>query len=118
MSSLSKSKKRASENTDAPSNKRQNIENICENLIWVDISNKTSWVWKYFKLVTDGKTYCFHNETIDGVERTCNFSCAYNSQTSSMNYYLNVTHKIYEKKGEQLKIDDEFKKVTPYKESK
>ncbi|CAB4484687.1 unnamed protein product [Rhizophagus irregularis] len=35
----------------------QKTENIRENLIWVDISNKTSWVWNYFKLATDGKTY-------------------------------------------------------------
>ncbi|CAB4397522.1 unnamed protein product [Rhizophagus irregularis] len=33
----------------------QKTENIRENLIWVDISNKTSWVWNYFKLATDGK---------------------------------------------------------------
>jgi hypothetical protein len=37
-------------------------------------------------------------ETIDDVEKTCDFSCAYNSQTSSMNYHLNTTHKVYEKK--------------------
>ncbi|CAB4406889.1 unnamed protein product [Rhizophagus irregularis] len=58
-------------------------------------------------------------ETIDDVEKTCDFSCAYNSQTSSMNYHLNTTHKVYEKKkADQLKIDGEFKKVTPYKEPK
>lgn len=59
MPSSSKGKKRAFENTEAPSNKRQNTGKIREDLIWVDISNKTSWVWKYFKLATDGKTYCF-----------------------------------------------------------
>jgi hypothetical protein len=102
MPSSSKSKKRASENIEVPSNKRQNTENICENLIWVDLSNKTSWIWKYFKLATDGKTYCFHNETIDDVEETCDFSCAYNSQTSSMNYHLNTIHKVYEKKKQYI----------------
>ncbi|RGB26775.1 hypothetical protein C1646_769973 [Rhizophagus diaphanus] len=36
-----------------------------------------------------------------------------------MNYHLNITYKVYEKKkAEQLKIDGEFKKVTPYKEPK
>ena len=47
---------------------------------------------------TDGKTYCFYTETIDNIEKTCDFSCAYSSQTSSMNYHLNTTHKVYERK--------------------
>ncbi|PKY40222.1 hypothetical protein RhiirA4_453545 [Rhizophagus irregularis] len=62
-------------NIEAPSNKRQRTENIHGKLI----------------------------ETIDDVEKICDFSCAYNSQTSSMNYHLNTTHKVYEKKkAEQL----------------
>ena len=90
MSNSSKGNKRTSVNIELPLNKRQNTENTNrENLIWVDISNKTIWIWKYFKLATNGKTYCFYTETIDEVEKTCDFSCAYNSQTSSMNYHLN-----------------------------
>ncbi|CAG8470001.1 4580_t:CDS:2 [Rhizophagus irregularis] len=53
----------------------QKTENIRENLIWVDISNKTSWK----KLVI----------------------------------FL-----VLIMKADQLKIDGEFKKVTPYKEPK
>ena len=87
-----------SQNIGTPSNTDQ------EDLVWVDTSNKTSWVWKHFKLANNGKTYCFYVEATDGIEvtdsteKTCNFSCAYNSQTSSMNYHLNTAHKIYEKK--------------------
>lgn len=99
MPSSSKSKKRASDDTASPLNKRQNTVNTRESLIWVDISNKTSWVWKHFKLATDGRTYCFYTETTDNIEKTCDFSCSYNSQTSSMNYHLNTAHKVYEKKG-------------------
>jgi len=99
MSSSSKNKKRVSVNTESPSNKKQNTGNTNhEDLIWVDISNKTSWVWKHFKLATNGKTYCFYVETINEIEKTCKFSCAYNSQTSSMNYHLNSIHKVYKKK--------------------
>jgi hypothetical protein len=102
IASLSRNKRQISANTEASSNKKQNRgrsgNNDHEDLIWVDTSNKSSWVWKYFKLATNGRTYCFYVETIDNIEQTCNFSCAYNSQTSSMNYHLNSTHKIYERK--------------------
>ncbi|RIA88556.1 hypothetical protein C1645_826197 [Glomus cerebriforme] len=83
MPSSSKSKKRASEDTASSLNKKQSTGNTRESLVWVDISNKTSWVWKHFKLATDGRTYCFYTETIDDIEKICDFSCAYNSQTSS-----------------------------------
>jgi hypothetical protein len=99
MSSSSKAckgKKRASADAELSSNKKQDTGN--KDVIWVDTSNKISWVWKYFKLATDGRTYCFYIETINEVEKTCNFSCIYNSQTSSMNYHLNSAHKVYEKK--------------------
>ncbi|GES94450.1 zinc finger BED domain-containing protein 4-like [Rhizophagus clarus] len=33
-----------------------------------------------------------------------------------MIYHINNVHKKYEKKSEQLKVDEQFKKVTPYKE--
>jgi hypothetical protein len=44
MPSSSKCKKRASEDATSSLSKKQNTGNIRENLIWVDISNKTSWV--------------------------------------------------------------------------
>ena len=105
----STSKKRISANA-VQSNKRQNTSTSSktdqEDLVWVDTSNKTSWVWKHFRLANNGKTYCFYVEATDGIEatdievtdsteKTCNFSCAYNSQTSSMNYHLNTVHKIF-----------------------
>lgn len=98
MPSSNKSKKRASEDAASPFNKKQNTGNTCESLTWVDTTNKTSWVWKHFKLATDGRTYCFYTVTTDNIEKTCDFSCTYNSQTSSMNYHLNTAHKVYEKK--------------------
>src|SRR5579859_1040460 len=65
---------------------------------WVDIgNNKTSWIWKYFGVKTDGRAYCKYILNENEIEAECGWSCVYNSQTSSMNHHLDNVHKEYEK---------------------
>ncbi|CAG8733862.1 11668_t:CDS:2, partial [Funneliformis caledonium] len=48
-----------------------------------------------------------------------NYSCIYNTQTSTQQHHLNSVHKEFKKeKLKQLKVDDQIKKVMLYKELK
>ncbi|CAG8481413.1 16703_t:CDS:2 [Cetraspora pellucida] len=95
---MSNSKKHPNYASPSQQNKKShNNDNdlLLEEPQWIDIgNNKTSFVWKYFGLKTDGRAYC--------------------------RYIINKrsAHKIYEEKLKQTKIDDQFKKVIPHKESK
>ncbi|CAG8732807.1 16886_t:CDS:1, partial [Dentiscutata heterogama] len=61
----------------------------------IDIGNKSSWVWKYCGVKTDGRAYCRYiiNEN---EETECGWNCVYNSQTSSMIHHLGSVYKKYE----------------------
>ena len=66
---------------------------------WVELgTNKTSWVWKHFGIKTDNRAYCRYKVIKNGVEEECNYSCVYNTQTSTQQYHLNAVHKEFEKK--------------------
>ena len=66
---------------------------------WVDLgNNKTSWVWKYFGIKTNGRAYCRYILNKNENEEECGWSCVHNSQTSNMNHHLNTVHKEYEQK--------------------
>jgi hypothetical protein len=65
---------------------------------WVDLgNNKTSWIWKYFGVKTNGRAYCKYILNKNEEEMECGWSCVYNSQTSSMNHHLGAVHKEYER---------------------
>ncbi|GES99626.1 zinc finger BED domain-containing protein 1-like [Rhizophagus clarus] len=81
---------------------------------WTSNTGKTSFVWKFFQAKTNGRAYCRYIDNDNGDE--CRYSCVYKTQTSTMIYHINNVHKEYKKKSEQLKVDEQFKKVTPYKE--
>ncbi|CAG8757414.1 22967_t:CDS:2, partial [Gigaspora rosea] len=65
----------------------------------IDIGNKSSWVWKYCGVKTDGRAYCRY--IINEDEET-----------------EWPVHKKYKEKLKQTKIDDQLKKVILHKESK
>ncbi|CAG8493117.1 4633_t:CDS:2 [Rhizophagus irregularis] len=88
---------------------------------WVDLGpNKKSWVWKHFGIKTDGRAYCRYKVLRGGIEEECNYSCMYNTQTSTQQQHLNSVHKEFEKeKNQQLKINDpKLKKIIPHNKSK
>lgn len=65
---------------------------------WVDLGpNKKSWVWKHFGIKTDGRAYCRYKVLRGGIEEECNYSCMYNTQTSTQQQHLNSVHKEFEK---------------------
>ena len=67
-------------------------------------NNKTSWVWKYFGVKTDGRAYCRYILNKNETEEECGWNCVYNSRTSSMNHHLGSIHKEYEKEKLVSKI--------------
>lgn len=76
-----------------------------EELQWVNLgNNKTSWVWKYFGVKTDGRAYCKYMLNENEIEVECGWNCVYNSQTSSMNHHLGTVHKEYEKEKTVRKL--------------
>jgi len=79
-------------------NDNNSLDNQEEEPQWVDIGNKTSWVWKFFGVKTDNRAYCQYKVVRNGVEEKCDYSCVYNSQTSTQQYHLNIVHKEFEKK--------------------
>ena len=87
-------------------NNNNNLDNDQQEVLqWVELgSNKTSWVWKHFGVKTDGHAYCRYKILKNGVEEECNYSCIYNSQTSTQQYHLNSIHKEFEKKEKKVSI--------------
>ncbi len=87
-------------------NNNNNLDNDQQEVLqWVELgSNKTSWVWKHFGVKTDGRAYCRYKILKNGVEEECNYSCIYNSQTSTQQYHLNSIHKEFEKKEKKVSI--------------
>ena len=87
-------------------NNNNNLDNDQQEVLqWVELgSNKTSWVWKHFGVKTDGRTYYRYKILKNGVEEECNYSCIYNSQTSTQQYHLNSIHKEFEKKEKKVSI--------------
>jgi len=87
-------------------NNNNNLDNDQQEVLqWVELgSNKTSWVWKHFGVKTDGRAYCQYKILKNGVEEECNYSCIYNSQTSTQQYHLNSIHKEFEKKEKKVSI--------------
>ena len=97
---MSSSKKRSNKTLSSQQSKRsRNNDNdlLFEEPQWIDIGNKSSWVWKYCGVKTDGRAYCRYiiNEN---EETECGWNCVYNSQTSSMIHHLGSVHKKYEEK--------------------
>jgi len=79
-------------NNSSPDNNQQ------EEPQWVDLgTNKKSWVWKHFGVKTDGRAYCRYKVLKNGVEEECNYSCMYNTQTSTQQHHLTSVHKEFEK---------------------
>lgn len=65
---------------------------------WVELGpNKKSWVWKHFGVKTNGRAYCRYKVLRNGIEEECNYSCMYNTQTSTQQHHLNSVHKEFEK---------------------
>ena len=61
--------------------------------------NKTSWIWKHFRVKTNGRAYCRYK---NGSEEECGWNCVYNSQTSSMNHHLGSVYKEYEQEKQVM----------------
>src|SRR6266542_949492 len=80
-------------------NRNNNQQEEPEDPQWIDLGpNKTSWVWKHFGVKTDGRAYCRYNVLRNGVEEECNYSCVYNSRTSTQLHHLSSIHnKEFEK---------------------
>ncbi|CAG8768655.1 24536_t:CDS:2, partial [Gigaspora rosea] len=58
---MSSSKKRSNKTLSSQQSKRCcNNDNdlLFEEPQWIDIGNKSSWVWKYCGVKTDGRAYC------------------------------------------------------------
>jgi len=92
------SKKRKNNTVLSQLTKKNATNTLPEEPQWVDLgNNKTSWIWKYFGVKTDGRAYCKYILNKNEIEAECGWNCAYNSQTSSMNHHLNTVHKEYEK---------------------
>ena len=73
---------------------------------WVDLGlDKTNWIWKHFRVKTDGRAYCQYKVLRNGVEEECNYSCVYNNTyTGARQYHLNSVHKEFEKEVRQVHI--------------
>jgi hypothetical protein len=54
-------------------------------------------VYKHFGIKTDRRIYCRYKILKNGIEEECNYSCMYNTQTSTQQHYLNSVHKEFEK---------------------
>src|SRR5581483_9888192 len=65
---------------------------------WIPNTGKTSFVWKFFQAKTDGRAYCRYVDKSSNNNEECGYSCVYKTQTSSMLYHINTTHKEYENK--------------------
>jgi hypothetical protein len=86
----------------APSERSNASDDNSSEHQWVNLGkNKTSWIWKYFGVKTDGRAYCKYK---NGSEKECDWSCVYNSQTSSMNHHLGSVHKEYEQEKQVMQI--------------
>src|SRR5688500_11032689 len=103
MLNKNKKNKRSNNIPTRPTKKSNNDNSSLDNnqeelqeLQWVDLeANKTSWVWKYFGIKTDGCAYCRYKILRNGIEEECNYSCVYNTQTSTQQYHLNSVHKKF-----------------------
>lgn len=69
---------------------------------WISNNGKTSFVWNFFQAKTNGRAYCRYKDSDNNEE--CGYSCVYKTQTSSMLYHINNTHKKFEKKAEVSKF--------------
>ncbi|CAG8812584.1 30838_t:CDS:2, partial [Gigaspora margarita] len=71
-------------------------------LQWIDIENKSSWVWKYCGVKTDGHAYCRY--IINEDEKTeCGWNYIYNSQTSKSE---SITEESSQEKETKKKAED------------
>ena len=104
MASVSGSKKRVKgKETSHPSKKSCTANTIMqaeeqEEPQWISNTGKTSFVWKFFQAKTNGRAYCRYKD--NDSDNECGYNCIYKTQTSSMIYHINNTHKEYEKKSE------------------
>ena len=88
-------KKSNNNNLSLDNNQQEELQELQQ----VDLgANKTSWVWKYFGIKTDRHAYCQYKILKNGIKEECNYSCVYNTQTSTQQYYLNSVHKKFEPK--------------------
>src|SRR4051794_14661595 len=60
---------------------------------WIPNTEKTSFVWKFFQVKTNGHAYCRYVNKTDDNNEECGHSCVYKTQTSSMMYHINTVHK-------------------------
>ncbi|CAI2194388.1 314_t:CDS:2, partial [Funneliformis geosporum] len=51
----------------------------------------------HFGIKTDRRAYCRYKILKNGIEEECNYSCMYNTQTSTQQHHLNSIHKEFEK---------------------
>jgi len=106
MASTSGSNKRIKGKETSDLSKRQRTTGNSNAIIipeeepqWIPNTGKTSFVWKFFQAKTNGRAYCrYVADKSSNDSEECGYSCVYKTQTSSMLYHINTTHKEYENK--------------------
>ncbi|CAI2193993.1 15252_t:CDS:2, partial [Funneliformis geosporum] len=77
---------------------------ISKNLSGLNLEIIKQVGWKHFGIKTDGHAYYRYKILKNGIEEEYNYSCMYNTQTSTQQHHLNSVHKKFEKEKLQCEL--------------